>query len=405
MKRITQKQCLQWANELPELTEQQKEYCIKNLPAIKFKWYGKEHVTEYNKKDVIECKRKVHGGCARETFYFVTVTTHNNVQLLRHFWAIKVFDIRGNVEVKFHEVFQNWIMPDGRRVITGKRITPQGGDFFDIYSGYSIKKVSSSYYYYFDYEAQYIVKTERFADYVRRRGVHRIPKWCTAVSYLERILSDDTYEKLLKMGVLNESMYNSHASEVRTYFRQIVLARRAGYTPKDWQMWLDCIIMRKELGYDINSRKYLCIACLAKEHEKLQRKVEHKKMEEELKVARKHNKFMIKNMGGCIGILIKHGDIEIRPLKNVEEVYEAGKIHKHCVFARKYYLVKDSLLLEAFVDGKPTETIEYDMVKNEVLQSRGTCNLPTKWHGQILEAMSHLKIYKNKTFKIYGKQS
>ena len=203
------------------------------------------------------------------------------------------------------------------------------------------------------------------------------------------------------MGLLDRSALCAHKNELEKFFRQIVLANRASYRPENWQMWLDCISMREELGYDINSRKYLCIENLEKEHNKLQVKINRIKQEKELKEEVKYNPTMLKNLGKCADICIKKDNIEIRALASVEQVFDVAQIHKHCVYSQKYYKRPDTILLEAYFNNMPKETIEYDCKTNSVLQSRGTCNQQTEYHDTILEMMSRLKVNnRTKTFKI-----
>lgn len=402
MEKITQKKCLKWAYELPELTEAQKSYCVKRLPAIKFKYRNKEYVTESDKEEVFEYKQRLRNGKGHDIFYYLVITTYKGVQVFRHFWAVKFFDIYGNSNVMFHEVYQNWIKPDGNRIVTGKAKVPmRASDYFMVDSNYGIRKPSVYSYYGYDYASQYVIKTEKFADYVTQKGISCIMKGENAVTYLTDVLQNHIYECLLKMGLLDRSALCAHKNELEKFFRQIVLANRAGYKPKNWQLWLDCISIRKELGYDINSRKYLCIENLEKEHNKLQVKINRIKQAKELKEEVKYNPTMLKNLGKCANICIKKDNIEIRALVNVEQVFDVAQIHKHCVYSQKYYKRPDTILLEAYFNNMPKETIEYNCKTNIVLQSRGTCNQQTEYHDTILEMMSRLKVNnRTKTFKI-----
>lgn len=400
MEKITQKKCLQWAYELPELTEAQKAYCIKRLPAIKFKYRNKEYVTKTG-KETLKYNSRLRNGEGHDIFYYLVITTYNGVQVFRHFWAVKFFDIYDNVNVVFHEVYQNWIKPDGERIVTGRAKSPmRGADYFIVDSNYGIRKPSYYSYYGYDYSGQYVIKQERFADYIIKKGINSLMENENAVNYVTTVLKHNIYERLLKMGLLNKNAFSAHKNELEKYFRQIVLANRVGYKPDDWQMWIDCIRMREELGYDINSRKYLCIENLEKEHNKLQVKINKIKQEKELKEEAKYNPVMLKKLGKCANICIKKDNLEIKTLKNVEQVFDVAQIHKHCVYSQKYYKQPNTLLLEAYCDNIPKETIEYDMKTNKVLQSRGTCNQSTEYHDVILEMMSKLRVNnKTKTFK------
>ena len=181
MEKITQKKCLKWVYELPELTEAQKFYCIKRLPAIKFKYRNKEYVTESDNEEVFEYKQRLRNGEGHDIFYYLVITTYKGVQVFRHFWAVKFFDIYGNSNVVFHEVYQNWVKPDGERIVTGRAKSPMRGyDYFIVDSNYGIRKPSVYSYYGYDYAGQYVIKTEKFADYVANRYL-AVPQ---GISYL-----------------------------------------------------------------------------------------------------------------------------------------------------------------------------------------------------------------------------
>lgn len=57
----------------------------------------------------------------------------------------------------------------------------------------------------------------------------------------------------------------------------------------------------------------------------------------------------------------------------------------HCVFTNNYFRKKDSLILSARIGEKHIETIEVDLSKFQVIQSRGICNKDTEYHGRIID--------------------
>ena len=63
-----------------------------------------------------------------------------------------------------------------------------------------------------------------------------------------------------------------------------------------------------------------------------------------------------------------------------------GSEMQHCVGG--YYDKVDSLIMSCRDEHcKRVETIEVSLKEYKVLQSRGKCNIHTKWHDRILKAM------------------
>lgn len=60
----------------------------------------------------------------------------------------------------------------------------------------------------------------------------------------------------------------------------------------------------------------------------------------------------------------------------------------HCVFANKYYLRPDSLILSATIDGQRVETVEVSLKRLQVVQSRGVCNQNTAYHDRIIQLVN-----------------
>ena len=66
---------------------------------------------------------------------------------------------------------------------------------------------------------------------------------------------------------------------------------------------------------------------------------------------------------------------------------EVNEMH-HCVFANEYYKRLDSLLLTAKVNGERAETIEVDLKRYKLVQSRGICNNNSEYHNEIISLIN-----------------
>lgn len=170
---------------------------------------------------------------------------------------------------------------------------------------------------------------------------------------------------------------------------------RHGYKVTDGRMWIDMVDMLERLHKDIRNPKFVCPTDLKEGHNKVlvwlkrydekQRKISaQKKLLEDRKAAKKYE-----NARKCfMGLKLTDGTIIIQVLPTANTVMKEGEAMHHCVFAAGYYKRLDSLLLTAKVNGKRTETIEVDLKRYELVQSRGVCNQKSKYHDEIVNLVN-----------------
>lgn len=175
----------------------------------------------------------------------------------------------------------------------------------------------------------------------------------------------------------------------------VKIVLRHGYKVTDGRMWLDMVDMLERLHKDIRNPKFVCPADLKEGHDKAmdlcnkyeekQRKIaERKKLLEDKKAAKKYS-----IARKCfMGLKLTDGTIVIQVLPTVNAVMKEGEAMHHCVFAAGYYKRLDSLLLSAKVNGERTETIEVDLKRYELVQSRGVCNQNSKYHDKIVRLVN-----------------
>lgn len=174
---------------------------------------------------------------------------------------------------------------------------------------------------------------------------------------------------------------------------KIVLHHR--YKVTDGRMWLDMINLLERVHKDIRNPKYVCPANLQKahdealelyhKHEDKQRKIEErKKLLEDKKAAKKYEIARKRFMS----MALSDGNVVIKVLSTVKSVMQEGEAMHHCVFASEYYKRLDSLLLTAKVNGERIETIEVDLKRYKLVQSRGVCNQNSKYHEEIVSLVN-----------------
>lgn len=216
---------------------------------------------------------------------------------------------------------------------------------------------------------------------------------------IEGLIQNNMFETLWKcrqyslLHALAFGWNRDYNNAVKMSAVKIVL--RHGYKVTDGRMWLDMVDMLERSQKDIRNPKFVCPADLKEGHNKAlvwlnrydekQRKIsEQKKLLEDRKAAKKY-----KIARKCfIGMVLSDGKVVISVLPTVKSVMQEGEAMHHCVFAAEYYKKLDSLLLTAKVNGERAETIEVDLKRYELVQSRGVCNQNSKYHDEIVNLVN-----------------
>ena len=180
-----------------------------------------------------------------------------------------------------------------------------------------------------------------------------------------------------------------NTAHIERYWPSIRICIRNKYAIKDVKLWIDYLDLLRYFNRDLRNAYYVCPANLKKEHDKLVAKKRQLQEREEAERKRKkaidnEHKFL-KLKSKFFGLQFTDGFIKIKMLESVQEFIEEGDIMHHCVFTNEYYLKPSSLILSAMIKGMHIETIEVDLKKLEVIQSRGACNKNTEYHDRIIK--------------------
>ena len=216
---------------------------------------------------------------------------------------------------------------------------------------------------------------------------------------MEGLLKNNIFETLWKCGrlfLLQALAYNwsrdyNNADKVAA----IKIALRHGYKVTDGRMWLDMIGLLLRAHKDIRNPKFVCPTDLKKGHdqaldwcnryEERQRKIsERNKLREDEKAAKRYEEARRR----FSGLKLTDGIIVVQVLPTVKDIMQEGNAMHHCVFAAGYYKRLDSLLLTAKVNGLRAETIEVDLKRYQLVQSRGVCNQNSKYHNEIVSLVN-----------------
>lgn len=216
---------------------------------------------------------------------------------------------------------------------------------------------------------------------------------------IEGLLKNNMFETLWKCGqlsLLQALAYNwsrdyNNADKVAA----IKIALRHGYKVTDGRMWLDMIGLLLRAHKDIRNPKFVCPIDLKKGHdqaldwcnryEERQRKIsERNKLREDKNAVKRYEEARRR----FSGLKLTDGIIVVQVLPTVKDIMQEGNAMHHCVFAAGYYKRLDSLLLTAKVNGVRAETIEVNLKRYQLVQSRGVCNQNSKYHDEIVNLVN-----------------
>lgn len=324
----------------------------------------------------------------RDDDYFCITTVCKEFQVLRYFF-IERYCYRGKESKYFTtEICQQWINPKGTITIMAVGYSGMFGMCsWNTYNGLEIKHNSDKYNIY-----AYMYPYAKYTDLIKRNGFDGNYYKYFPANFFHLLLSDNTFEKLIKMKRFEFlKAYSYHRERIIKNWKSILVCTKRNYPITNISDWLDQLELLEFFGKDLLSPKYICPVDLKREHQKLiekKQKLEDKEKFESLLIDIKKNNIVYrKSMKKFFDIKFTDDELEIVPLKNVKEFYTEGAILKHCIFINEYYKNKGSLILSARKGTELLETIQIDLRSMDIIQCRGADNENTIYHDRILKLM------------------
>lgn len=334
--------------------------------------------------------------------YFTKVDVFEGVQVFRQIVANRRNVYGCPTEWEFPELWQNWVLADGSEVITSRPYT-RGISFFNWYDkgeiGIGMHNHHCSGYYewrdVYDCYGHFILPKPRFTGLLRRNGYRG---WITkarlnVVEAAKGVICDPFAEELAKVGqkaLFVEYVKHPHRFRNKEVRAAVRICVRNGYKVRDALLWLDYVDDLVELGKDCRNKVYVCPDNLREAHawsdRMVRRKREQEEIEERKAEALEYEETYHKRIARYLGIEFGDERVWISVLRTVLDVLEEGTRMHHCVFSHGYWKDKDVVLLSArsVSDGSRVETIEVNLKRFEVVQSRGLQNVMTKDHARIV---------------------
>lgn len=343
-------------------------------------------------------------------FLTTVVTTMGGQQVFRTYLSERC-NVKGEpTRYDQHAIFENWIDEQGREVILSRQYSRSLWHMTWQYeSEWSVKKHNghcSGYYVtsdLFDISGHWFYPQWRMSKVVMRNGwrmdiakaYDHSPYSTSPVLLVQNLLKYPECEMLMKNGqkMMFYHLVSKGVEEMAKYIPSIRICNRNKYIIEDAGIWCDYIDMLEYFGKDVRNVHYVCPSDLRKAHDRLLKKKIDREFREKLTkdIARsvKYEKAYREQKGRYFGICFGNENIVITVICSVKEMAMEGEMMHHCVFANAYYKKADSLILSARDSrGLRLETVEVSLRTWQVLQSRGVCNNPTKYHDEIIRLVN-----------------
>ncbi|CDA96142.1 putative uncharacterized protein [Bacteroides sp. CAG:709] len=344
--------------------------------------------------------------CSHE---FVVARVHKGWQVFEGVELERTVRLGERPEYALARRYAIWINSKGKEVIT---TTAYSRSYYSFWwrpeAGWTIGRhngTASGYCVYedtFDLSGMKTAPGGRYLPELRRRGWRPGMKEISSLSIenvCSTLLRSSVAETLLKAGqyALFEALVSEgKGNRVEKFWPSVKIALRHGMkkyeTIGDIGLWLDYLQGLEQEHRDMRSPKWLLPEDLNRAHQaqiaRTRAAYDRKRRLAQLEEDRRFDEELKKRIGIVAGFVLTDGDIEISPLKTVNDFYCEGSALHHCVFTMSYYKRKDSLILGAKVNGERTETIEVSLKDFSVSQCRGKNNMDSPYHKRIMSLMS-----------------
>lgn len=321
----------------------------------------------------------------RDLFSILTIV--NGMQCIRYYEIIQKYIYGEPAYYGYIECARIFITPQGKWAVMGKLEGNKyySNTYFATTGSFELRSSLKSY----------MIRCETWSKSkiipeIYRNGFNGDLRKHSEVGLFVTLLSNNKMETLWKLGKYEIfERYYDRQKELNDIWPQILIAFKQNYNLSDYYIWKDYIGFLKYFNKDVTNAVLVCPVDLKRQHDiymmrkrKVQKKLDlQKKL---LRLKEQEDEF-IKLKGKYLNVEFEHSKFTIRTLNSIQEYVEVGELMHHCIYDSRYYEKKDTLILSAFIDNKPIETVELDLNKGKVVQCRGKFNQNTKYHNDIIK--------------------
>lgn len=341
----------------------------------------------------IECTRK---RIFDEKSYYSVVSVFKKHQVVRTFILSKTMRLGKKALCDEMEVYKVFIDNSGKIGAYGLYQTSR---YYGIWGGShelrDIKTCVTDYY----SSASIVYKKVPVIPELRKRGFKNSLHGEDPTYLFLNLLNHSSFETLVKANRW-DIIKEFSIKEIEQRWKQIKLLLKYNYKSKSIVLWKDYLKMIYNENVDILNPKVVLPVDLKTAHDVLVSKIN--KREERLRARRarendlkarlkaeRESKGFEERIEPFLDLKFEQQNLIIEPLKSVDDFFEEGKIHNHCVFASSYFKKTDSLILRAAYDGTPVETVEVSLSKMKIIQARGLNNKASDYNAQIVELVNN----------------
>lgn len=345
-----------------------------------------------------ECDQKLHLFNYNKTYHtengvLLIVDRVKDYQVVRYLWTEKRMMKGSKPLYQFaKEVIQHWVGPDGTITTMARSVNGMMGHRLESWnwgSEISIKDTSNGLQYRYSPGYNAIYPNWKLTPTLRRNGMKRNLHNVDPETLFSQLITNPIVETLIKSqnkGLLPFACYREK-DKVKKYWSSVKICMRNNYKIDNPGDWIDHLELLEHFGKDLHNSKYVCPENFNKEHQKyIRKKAEQNrkmKIDKLIKKISKEEPIFQMQKGHFFGVLFEDKDLKISALKSINDFLTEADILGHCVFVNEYYKKKDSLILSARIEGELIETIEIDLSRMEIVQSRGRNNNESKYNSRI----------------------
>lgn len=327
----------------------------------------------------------------RDSGFISIVTTFREFQLIKHFRVSK--DCRAGWASYFdcYEVCQNWITTDGEVVVVARPRLMNSAYISNPFSHgeMAIRNYCPDVH---DVHSLRMIYEDSLPEF-RKLGLDRAIDNIAPVSLIRNLMYYPRVETVIKAGQdeLVRWAVNGIPRRFEQYWNSIKICLRNNYIVEDAGIYADYLELLERYGKDLRNAYYVCPANLHEAHdiyvaknnrddEKLLKKREAERMMKQ----KEQEKAFLERIAKFADFTITDSKIVIAPLKSLEEFKQEGEEMHHCVFSNEYWKRSDCLILSAKIENQRVETIEVNLNKFNIVQSRSKCNGISEHHDRIV---------------------
>ena len=340
----------------------------------------------------------------QDSCFFSIVATQNEFQIIKSFYISKKCKAGQPYDFHCYEVCQNWITTNGDVVVVARPRLMNSAYVSNPFSHgeMEIRNYTPSIH---DVYSVRMIYEDALQEYKTLGFDHAIDDVypVSLIHSLREIPRAETLLKAKQYDLLRITV-NGYQHKTYKYWNSIKICIRNNYIVKDSVMYIDYLELLERYGKDLRNSYYVCPVDLKQSHDFYMKKknrddemLRKKRDSEHLLKQKEKERMFIESKKKFFDLLITDGNINVIPLKSLEDFKNEGDTLHHCVFTNEYFDRKDSLILSARKDDEIIETVEVNLNKFNVAQSRAAYNKISEYHEDILSLVkSNMNIIKQK---------